>query len=34
MLGGNFAAADRRFRTKRAVETATVPVAAMQESRA
>jgi cytochrome c-type biogenesis protein CcmF len=32
MLGGFFAAADRRFRTKRATETAAIP--ALQESRA
>jgi cytochrome c-type biogenesis protein CcmF len=34
MLGGFFAAADRRFRTKRVAETEAVPAAALQESRA
>ncbi|WP_266181611.1 heme lyase CcmF/NrfE family subunit [Dyella humicola] len=34
MLGGFFAAADRRFRAKRVAETSEVPAAALQESRA
>jgi cytochrome c-type biogenesis protein CcmF len=34
MLGGFFAAADRRFRAKRAVESAAEPLPALRESRA
>ncbi|MDR3446043.1 heme lyase CcmF/NrfE family subunit [Dyella sp.] len=34
MLGGFFAAADRRFRTKRVADTETVPATTLQESRA
>ncbi len=34
MLGGFFAAADRRFRAKRVAETSEVPAVALQESRA
>ena len=34
MLGGFFAAADRRFRTKRVADAETLPATALQESRA
>jgi cytochrome c-type biogenesis protein CcmF len=34
MLGGFFAAADRRFRTKRVAEAAAIPATTLQESRA